>query len=154
MKQTKQQKRFVLLLLLLVLLAVGLLGRLEFHNELEREVLPGAFLGYVGEDDYTGTLTVDESWLPQQFRFLGSAEQQTLSFTQAGRVGIFADLVYYENRVEKRSWFSGKLLKQASEYYYKLDSPLRFQPVYETLTPVSLDEIRPSDYDYMAFQGW
>ena len=153
MTQKKQQRLFLCLLLAAILLAVGLLGQLVFHNELEREVVPAAFLGYASETYYTGTLTVDESWLPDQLQTLGSAEQQTLSFPQRGRVGIFADLVYYENRVEERKWLSGKLLRWDSEYYYKPDSPLWFQPVYETLTPIPWGEIRPSDYDYMAFQG-
>lgn len=112
------------------------------------------FLGYASEADYLGSLTVDESWLPDQLRALGTAEQQTLFFAQSGRVGIFADLVYYENRVEERSWLSGKLLRQASEYYYKPDGPLWFQPVYDNAgVSVPLSQIKPSEYDYTAFQG-
>ena len=48
------------------------------------EVVPAAFLGYASETYYTGTLTVDESWLPDQLQTLGSAEQQTFVLSPKG----------------------------------------------------------------------
>ena len=153
-----QQKngRYLLLLALAVVLVVVLLGRIEFHNELERDVQDHVLLGYLDEQQYSGTVTVQAEQWPAWTAVFEHDETTTVTFASDsnGRIGIFADVVYFENRYEWRTWFSGRLLKQASEYYYRADGPLVLQPVYDEREPeIDRTELRGLDYDYQSFRG-
>ena len=162
MEQTVDNtKKYLLYFGLAVLIIIGLvvlLGRMEFHNELEREQLPHTLIGYLDDAYYVGDVTVlHEDWPDWTKTFDGYIET-TLQFTsdgQGGRIGIFADLIYFENRYENRSWFSGKLIERASEYYYKPDGPLYLDQVYEKNgdTDVFAGRIVPQNYDFYAFDG-
>ena len=162
MEQTVDNtKKYLLYFGLAALIVIGivvLLGRMEFHNELEREQLPHTLIGYLDDAYYVGDVTVlHEDWPDWTKTFDGYIET-TLQFTsdgQGGRIGIFADLIYFENRYENRSWFSGKLLERASEYYYKPDGPLYLDQVYEQNddTEVFAGRIVPQNYDFYAFDG-
>ena len=50
---SKRYLKYVVLFILFVLAVVVFLGRIEFHNELERNVLPHTFLGYLDETYYS-----------------------------------------------------------------------------------------------------
>ena len=143
-------------LLMMILTAVIGLGRVEFHNELERDVYSNAFLGYVDETVYSGTVTVGMEQMPEWCQSLGISGEETVVFAEgrSGKIGIFADVVYFENRYERRTWFSGKLLEQASEYYCRLDGPIRLEPVSVPLEcEIDVNTIKEADYDYMSFNG-
>ena len=162
MEQTVDNtKKYLLYFGLAVLIIIGLvvlLGRMEFHNELEREQLPHTLIGYLDDAYYVGDVTVlHEDWPDWTKTFDGYIET-TLHFTddaQGGRIGIFADLIYFENRYEKRSWFSGKLIEQASEYYYKPDGPIYLDEMYEQYdeTKVFDGRVVPQNYDFNVFNG-
>ena len=162
MEQTVDNtKKYLLYFGLAALIIIGLvvlLGRMEFHNELEREQLPHTLIGYLDDAYYVGDVTVlHEDWPDWTKTFDGYIET-TLHFTddaQGGRIGIFADLIYFENRYEKRSWFSGKLIEQASEYYYKPDGPIYLDEVYEQYdeTKVFDGRVVPQNYDFNVFNG-
>ena len=162
MEQTVDNtKKYLLYFGLAVLIIIGLvvlLGRMEFHNELEREQLPHTLIGYLDDAYYVGDVTVlHEDWPDWTKTFDGYIET-TLQFTsdgQGGRIGIFADLIYFENRYENRSWFSGKLIERASEYYYKPDGPLYLEEVYEPYGDMQVFDGRlvPQNYDFYAFDG-
>ncbi|MBR5319428.1 MAG: hypothetical protein IKU46_07550 [Peptococcaceae bacterium] len=143
-------------LLALLLIAVIGLGRIEFHNELERDVYPDAFLGCVDDAVYSGTVIIQAEQMPEWCQNLGISGEETVVFAdgRSGQIGLFADVVYFENRYERRTWFSGKLLEQASEYYCRLDGPIRLEPVYTPLEcEINVDTIKGADYDYMSFKG-
>ena len=162
MEQTVDNtKKYLLYFGVAALIVIGivvLFGRMEFHNELEREQLPHTLIGYLDDAYYVGDVTVlHEDWPDWTKTFDGYIET-TLHFTddaQGGCIGIFADLIYFENRYEKRSWFSGKLIEQASEYYYKPDGPLYLDQVYEKNgdSEVFCGRIVPQNYDFYAFDG-
>ena len=142
-------------LLLMILTVVIGLGRVEFHNELERDVYSDAFLGYVDDAVYSGTVTIRSEQMPEWCQNLGITGEETVEFAEGmrGQIGIFADAVYFENRYERRTWFSGKLLEHASEYYYRLDGPIRLEPVYTPLEcEIDVHTIKGADYDYMSFK--
>lgn len=154
MKQ-KNERYLILFLLTVVALVIGL-GRMEFHNELEREELQNVFLGYLDAGDYKGAVTISREQWPVWTKNMEVASATTITFKSdtGGRIGIFADLVYYENRFERRTWLTGKLLKQNSEYYYRQDGFLRLQAVYEKMTPeIDLKQLKGLDYDYTKFCG-
>lgn len=143
------------LLLLAVCVLFGL-GRVELHNEIECEVYTDEFLGYIDDAAYKGTVTVSAETLPGWCRTLGISGEETVEFADGfgGRIGIFADVIYYENRYELRTWFSGKTLEKDSEYYYRLNSPIRLEPVYQPLEcQIDVNNIRGAEYDYTAFKG-
>lgn len=153
-----QQKngKYLLLLALAVVLVVVLLGRMEFHNELQREVQQKVLLGYLDEQQYSGTVTVQaEQWPAWATAFeRDTATQVAFAPGTSGRIGIFAEVVYFENRYEWRTWFSGRLLKQASEYYYRPVGLLTLQPVYDEQEPdIDRAELKGPDYDYQNFRG-
>ena len=162
MEQTVDNtKKYLLYFGLAALIIIGLVvlfGRMEFHNELEREQLPHTLIGYLDDAYYVGDVTVlHEDWPDWTKTFDGYIET-TLHFTddaQGGRIGIFADLIYFENRYEKRSWFSGKLIEQASEYYYKPDGPIYLDEMYEQYdeTKVFDGRVVPQNYDFNVFNG-
>ena len=162
MEQTvNNTKKYLLYFGVAALIVIGivvLFGRMEFHNELEREQLPHTLIGYLDDAYYVGDVTVlHEDWPDWTKTFDGYIET-TLQFTDeqpGGRIGIFADLIYFENRYEKRSWFSGKLIERASEYYYKPDGPLYLEEVYEPYGDMQVFDGRlvPQNYDFYAFDG-
>ena len=162
MEQTVDNtKKYLLYFGVAALIVIGivvLFGRMEFHNELEREQLPHTLIGYLDDAYYVGDITIlHEDWPDWAQAFDGYIET-TLHFTgdaPGGRIGIFADLIYFENRYENRSWFSGKLIERASEYYYKPDGPLYLDQVYEKNgdTDVFAGRIVPQNYDFYAFDG-
>lgn len=153
-----QQKngKYLLLLALAMVLVVVLLGRIEFHNELERDVQDNVLLGYLDEQQYSDMVTVQAEQWPAWAAVFEHDESAVVTFAAdcSGRIGIFADVVYFENRYEWRTWFSGRLLKRASEYYYRPVSPLTLQPVYDEREPeIDRTELRGLDYDYQSFRG-
>lgn len=155
---TKKYTKYIVIAVLAILAIVLGLGRIEFHNELERDVIPGALIGYMDDERYFGTLTVSSADWPQWTEAFDRPDETTVTFEYdvlGGRIGIFADLVYYENRYELRTWFSGKLLEHASEYYYKPEGALYLQPVYELNREpdIPLEQLVPQQYDYMAFKS-
>ena len=155
---TKKYICYLGAMVLLVCTVVVLFGRMEFHTELERDKLPHTLIGYLDDTYYVGDVTVlHENWPDWSKSFDGYVET-TLHFNDdqpGGRIGIFADLVYFENRYEKRSWFSGKLIEKASEYYYKPDGPLYLDEVYEQYDDIQVFDGRvvPQNYDFYAFDG-
>ena len=158
MRMQEEKKRVLLLVaaVAMVLVIVVGLGRVEFHNELERDRKEHAFLGYLDETVYRGTVLVEAGQYPAWYQKLEAAHPQTVTFAEqtAGRIGLFADVIYCENRCELRTWFSGRLLKRDAEYYWKLESPVSLEPVYEPLkAAIDTAQLKAADYDYMAFQG-
>ena len=132
------------------------LGRVELHNEIECDVYDDAFLGYVDDSLYSGDVIVTAEQMPEWCRNLGIAGEQEIEFADgiSGNIGIFADVIYYENRYELRTWFSGKTLEKDSEYYYRLNSLIHLEPVYEPLEcRIDVNNIRGAEYDYTAFKG-
>lgn len=132
------------------------LGRVELHNEIECDVYDDAFLGYVDNTLYSGNVTVTAEQMPVWCRNLGITGEQEVEFADgiSGNIGIFADVIYYENRYELRTWFSGKTLEKDSEYYYRLNSQIQLKPVYQALDcQIDVNNIRGTEYDYTAFKG-
>ena len=157
-ESTKKYLLYIGLAALILFLIVALLGRLEFHNELEQEVLPHTLLGYVDDVQYTGDVVVTSDEWPEWTMEYDKPEEVLVHFTgdaSGGRIGIFADLIYYENRYERRTWFSGRLLERASEYYYKPEGALYLEAVYEPgkVPEMSIRDMVPQNYDFMAFDG-
>ena len=159
-KQNDRKKRIWFLLILGVAIGLILLlgGRMEFHTELEREVRQNVFLGYVENIPAPdkGCVVITAERYPSWCQGVCEIETQTISWGKdSGQcVGVFADVVYYENRYELRNWFSGHLLKRTSEYYYKLDTPLQLRFLEEGRKPeIDIGEIRAVDYDYTAYKG-
>ncbi len=149
---------YIGLIVLGVFLLVVLFGRLSFHNELEQDLLPHTLIGYIDDVRYFGDVTVSAEDWPEWTMEYDKLDETSVHFEYdvlGGRIGIFANLVYYENRYELRSWFSGKLLERASEYYYKPEGTLYLAPVYEPdrAPEISLDEMVPQGYDFTAFDG-
>jgi hypothetical protein len=105
MEQTVDNtKKYLLYFGVAALIVIGivvLFGRMEFHNELEREQLPHTLIGYLDDAYYVGDITIlHEDWPDWAQAFDGYIET-TLQFTNdghGGRIGIFADLIYFENR--------------------------------------------------------
>lgn len=154
----KTHERLALLLGFFLITAVAVFGfgRVEFHNELEREVYTEEFLGYVDESVYSGSVTITAEEMPQWCQELGITGKETVEFADgiSGQVGMFADVVYLENHYEVRTWFSGKTLEEAREYYYRLSSPIQLEPVYQPLEcRIDVNNIRGVDYDYTTFKG-
>lgn len=143
---------FVGLLLLLVIGAIIGLGRVEFYNEVEQDVKADVFLGYVDETRHYGNVCVKAVQLPSWCQTLKFAENQMIELGEdGGYIGIFADVYYLENRYELRTWFSGRLLKRTSEYYYRLKDEIHLRPVYShnLLEPeIDLNQLKTGDYDY------
>ena len=132
------------------------LGRVELHNEIECVVYDDAFIGYVDDTLYSGNVTVTAEQMPEWCRSLGIAGEQEVEFADgiSGNIGIFADVIYYENRYELRTWFSGKTLEKDSEYYYRIDGPIKLEAVYQPLEcQIDVNNIRGAEYDYTAFKG-
>jgi hypothetical protein len=132
------------------------LGRVELHNEIECDVYDDAFLGYVDDSLYSGDVIVTAEQMPEWCRNLGIAGEQEIEFADgiSGNIGIFADVIYYENRYELRTWFSGKTLEKDSEYYYRIDGPIKLEAVYQPLEcQIDVNNIRGTEYDYTAFKG-
>ena len=132
------------------------LGRVELHNEIECDVYAGEFLGYVDDTLYSETVTVTSEQMPEWCRSIGINGEQSLEFADgiSGNIGIFADVIYYENRYELRTWFSGKTLEKDSEYYYRIDGPIKLEAVYQPLEcQIDVNDIRGAEYDYTAFKG-
>ena len=107
---------------------------------------------------YTGDVVVTSDEWPEWAMKYDKPEEAMVHFTEdasGGRIGIFADLIYYENRYERRTWFSGRLLEQASEYYYKPEGALYLEAVYEPgkVPEMSITDMVPQNYDFMAFDG-
>ena len=157
-ESTKKYLLYIGLAALIMFLIVALLGRLEFHNELELEVLPHTLVGYVDDVQYTGNVVVTSDKWPEWTMEYDKPEEAMVHFneyTSGGRIGIFADLIYYENRYERRTWFSGRLLERASEYYYKPEGALYLEAVYEPgkVPEMSITDMVPQNYDFMAFDG-
>lgn len=157
-ESTKKYLLYIGLAALILFLIVALLGRLEFHNELELEVLPHTLVGYVDDVQYTGDVAVTSDEWPEWAMEYDKPEEAMIHFTgeaSGGHIGIFADLIYYENRYERRTWFSGRLLERASEYYYKPEGALYLEAVYEPgkVPEMSITDIVPQNYDFMAFDG-
>ena len=147
---------FVLLLLVGIAGAVIGLGRVEFHNEVEQDVLQDVFLGYVDEAQHSGSVTVTAAQMPAWCQAQGIGGEQNVTFAEgaSGRIGIYADLYYLENRYELRTWFSGRLLERQSEYYYRIKGDIRLEPVYASLVPqIDVEDIQVPDYDISAFKG-
>ena len=157
-ESTKKYLLYIGLAALILFLIVALLGRLEFHNELELEVLPHTLVGYVNDVQYTGDVVVISDEWPEWAMKYDKPEEAMVHFNEyasGGRIGIFADLIYYENRYERRTWFSGRLLERASEYYYKPEGALYLEAVYEPgkMPEMSITDMVPQNYDFMAFNG-
>ena len=103
MEQTvNNTKKYLLYFGVAALIVIGivvLFGRMEFHNELEREQLPHTLIGYLDDAYYVGDITIlHEDWPDWTKTFDGYIET-TLYFTDdqpGGRIGIFADLIYQE----------------------------------------------------------
>ena len=157
-ESTKKYLLYIGLAALILFLIVAFLGRLEFHNELEQEVLPHTLVGYVNDVQYSGDIVVTSDEWPEWAMKYDKPEETMVQFTgdaSGGRIGIFADLIYYENRYERRTWFSGRLLEQASEYYYKPEGALYLEAVYEPgkVPEMSITDMVPQNYDFMAFDG-
>ena len=132
------------------------LGRVELHNEIECDVYDDAFLGYVDDSLYSGDVIVTAEQMPGWCRNLDIAGEQKIEFADgiSGNIGIFADVIYYENRYELRTWFSGKTLEKDSEYYYRIDGPIKLEAVYQPLEcQIDVNDIRGAEYDYTAFKG-
>ena len=147
---------FVLILLVGIAGAVIGLGRVEFHNEVEQDVLHDVFLGYVDEATYSGSVTVTAAQMPPWCQAQGITGEQTLTFADGayGRIGIYADLYDLENRYELRTWFSGRLLERQSEYYYRIKGDIRLEPVYAPLAAqIDVADIQVPDYDISTFKG-
>lgn len=158
MNQTKKYLLYLCVIVIIIAAIVICFGRMEFHNELERKVMPDTLIGYIDEERHFDSVTITANDWPEWAEDFERPESETLTFEYdiyGGRIGIFADIVYYENRYELRSWFSGKLLEQASEYYYKPEGTLYLKPVYELYREpeIPLDELVPQQYDFMAFDG-
>ena len=154
----KTNERIVCLIALLFLAGGVVIGlsRVELHNELEREVYIEEFLGYVDDEKHSGTVTVTAEDMPQWCRNIGITGEETVEFADgiSGQIGIFADVIYFENRYELRTWFSGRTLEGASEFYYRLNSPIQLEPVYQPLDcRIDINNIRGAEYDYTAFKG-
>ncbi|MBO4948618.1 MAG: hypothetical protein J6C02_05325 [Peptococcaceae bacterium] len=157
-ESTKKYLLYIGLAALIMFLIAAFLGRLEFHNELEQEVLPHTLLGYVDDVQYTGDVVVTSDEWPEWAMEYDKPEEAMIHFTgeaSGGHIGIFADLIYYENRYERRTWFSGRLLERASEYYYKPEGALYLEAVYEPgkVPEMSITDMVPQNYDFMAFDG-
>ena len=162
MEQTVDNtKKYLLYLGITALIVIGivvLFGRMEFHTELEREVLPHTLIGYLDERQYFGTVVVYENQWPQWAESFDYPKEGAVTCgydRRDARIGIFADVVYYENRYELRSWFSGKLIERESEYYYKPEGPLYLEAVYDSNQVLQLthEDLVPQSYDFMAFDG-
>ncbi len=159
MKEWLRANERMVFLFMLLMIAAGVLlglGRVEFHNELECEVYAGEFLGYVDDTTYSGNVTVNAEQMPAWCQNLGITGEQDVEFADgfSGKIGIFADVIYYENRYELRTWFSGKTLEKDSEYYYRLNSPVQLEPVYQPLTcQIDVENIRGAEYNYTVFKG-
>ena len=128
--------------------AVLVFGRVEFHNELERSMHKNVFLGYmeVSGDGRT------QQWPDWTEDFSKEPVNPFLEETDES-IGIFADLVYYENRYERRVWFTGKLLERKSEYYYRVENALYLKPVSERQEIFSFTApLRGNTYDYKSFR--
>lgn len=154
----KANERRVYAAAFLLLAAVVLLGlgRVELHNEIECDVYDDAFLGYVDDTLYSGTVMITAEQMPEWCRNLGIAGEHEVEIADgiSGHIGIFADVIYYENRYELRTWFSGKTLEKDSEYYYRINSQIQLEPVYHPLeSQIDVNNIRGSEYDYTAFKG-
>lgn len=161
MYETDNTKKYLIYIALSAIVLVGivvLLGRMSFHTELEREVLPHTLIGYLDDETYFDTVTISDAQWPEWALAFDRPEEASVRFdntVSGGHIGIFADLIYYENRYELRSWFSGKLIERASEYYYKPNGALYLEAVYaaQDMPEVPIAEIMPQQYDFMAFTG-
>ncbi len=158
MNNKKQQRWFIGGIMVLIVVSVVFLGRIEFHNELEQEVISHVLIGYIDEEWHYGTVTVQAKDWPQWAQAYECTAEQSVTFEYdiyGGRIGIFADVMYYENRYERRTWFSGRVVERASEYYYKPTGALYLDTVYELHREpeLSLEQLKPQQYDFSAFTG-
>ena len=156
--ETAQYLLYIVAVALLLFVIIVLLGRVVFHTELEQEVLPHAFIGYFDDVQYTDDVIVTSEKWPVWAKVFDKPDEVSVQFaddSQGGRIGIFADLIYYENRYERRTWFSGRLLERALEYYYKPEGALYLEAVYEPgkVPEMSIRDMVPQNYDFMAFDG-
>ncbi len=152
----QKELRYLCALLFLIVGVVLVFGRMEFHNELQKDIQRHTFLGYLDEQQYQGRVHVSAEQWPSWTAVFETERDVILDFApdKSGRIGIFADLVYYENRYERRVWFSGRLLEQDSEYYYRQDGPLYLEAVYEPQqVAIHIAELRNNAYDYQSFCG-
>lgn len=125
---------------------VALLGRIQLSTELERDVLEHTLIDYVDENTYCEmTMVKAEQWPAWTKEYDCYDGDMVLYFDEShpGRIGIFADVIYYEKRHELRTWFSGRLLERNSEYYYKPAGELYLDEVYEMgkLPEISFEEL-------------
>ena len=155
MDNRREQWYFVGGIVVIILLSMLFLGRIEFHNELEQDRVSHILISYVDRAQTKGTINVKAEDWPQWAQVYDRPEETTVIFEQDGYLGIFADVIYYENRYERRTWFSGKVVEQASEYYYKPDGSLYLEAVYECEREpeMVLEQLRPQQYDFTTFKG-
>lgn len=155
---TKQYLLYIGGVILAIFAVVVLFGRIELHNELERERLPHTLVGYMerSEDGASADSTLWKwpAWT-EGFQCEPVEPDLLRALPDDGHIGIFADLVYYENRYERRSWFSGRLIKRASEYYYRPEGAIYAEVVYgERIAPEILpEELAAEDYNIYGFKG-
>lgn len=155
MEETQKRVLTIVLLVALVLVVVIGFGRVEYHNELEQSAQEHALIGYVDDSLHEGNIKLRAQDYPQWCRDVGTVQPQVVRFPEGedGYIGLYANVVYFENRMEKRAWFSGKLLERNSEYYYKVYGPVSAEPVMEWEEPVSDgNRLVAEDYDYMGFK--
>lgn len=147
---------YLVAVLLLIGFVIGGLGRLTFHNEIEWDTKPDVYLGCVDDQVYHGTVTITADQMPAWCQALGIQGSETVIFADghSGPIGIFADLVYYENRYEVRTWLSGRTIKRESEYYWKINGDIQLVPMATEREPdIDVQQIKAADYDYTAFTG-
>lgn len=150
---TKQYLLYIGAFVLSVFMVFVLFGRVTLHNELERDVLPHTLIGYIDWDNAT------ESWQwpewTEAFLRQDTLPNDLSERPSDGCVGIFADLTYCENRYELRSWFSGRLIERASEYYYRPQGPLYLDIVYDCSAELKIvpEELVTHDYNIYDFNG-
>lgn len=155
-RNLQKEIRYLCVFIFLIVGVVFVFGRVEFHNELQKDVQRHVFLGYLDGQQYQGKVHVLAEQWPLWTADFETTREMVLDFApdKSGRIGIFADLVYYENRYERRVWFIGRLLEQDSEYYYRQDGPLYLETVYEPQqVAVHIAELRSNAYDYQSFCG-
>ena len=155
MDETQKRVLTILLLVVIVLAVVIGFGRVEYHNELERDAREHALIGYVDDSLHEGVVKLRAQDYPQWCRDVATVKPQVLRFAEgeAGYIGLYANVVYFENRMETRAWFSGKLLERKSEYYYKVYGVVTAEPVMQREEPVpDGNRLVAEDYDYMAFK--
>ena len=155
MTQKQERKYALLTILLCVVFVVVLFGKVEFHNELERVTYKNTYLGVIDEKRYSGNTFFEEEDFPVWIRELYPVEAQAVQLEekQEKKIGMFADVVFYENRMEERKWFSGKLKNRNAEYYYKIEGKIYLRPISgNEKIEIQLSELKPTDYDYTTFR--